>query len=358
MKILYGVQGTGEGHLSRARAMARALAHWPVDVTWLFSGRPREQLFDMSVFGDYLYRTGLSFTVRDGQMQYAATLRNNRFRQCMRDASQLDLSSYDLLVCDYEPVLALAARKQQRSLIGIGHQYAFGRKTPTAGASFLQRQIMSRFAPVDTPVGLHWHRYADNILPPILDLPAHPVHKGEHIVVYMPFEDQQAVTRLLQRFPEQRFLQYSAAVSDSNCANVERRKANVAGFKRDLASSAGVICNSGFELVSECLQWRKPVLTKPLHGQMEQLSNAHALQQLGYATSIHRFDTDGVAAWLDNPGRCHRITFPDVAGALARWLATGAYADTASLGERLWAETVTDRIPVPRPGRYGAIASA
>ena len=37
MRILYGVQGTGNGHISRARAMSKALAAYPdLKVTWLF----------------------------------------------------------------------------------------------------------------------------------------------------------------------------------------------------------------------------------------------------------------------------------------------------------------------------------
>jgi len=46
-KILYGVQGTGQGHISRARGVAEALKDYDVDVTWLFSGRPKEKFFDM-----------------------------------------------------------------------------------------------------------------------------------------------------------------------------------------------------------------------------------------------------------------------------------------------------------------------
>ena len=69
-----------------------------------------------------------------------------------------------------------------------------------------------------------------------------------------------------------------------------RQKANIDGFKRDLATARGVICNTGFELISECLQWGKPVL-RPLAKQMEQLSNAAALEQLGYATTMEALNT-------------------------------------------------------------------
>ncbi len=44
MKILYGVQGTGNGHISRANAMFDAFrAHPELEITWLLSGRDKEQ---------------------------------------------------------------------------------------------------------------------------------------------------------------------------------------------------------------------------------------------------------------------------------------------------------------------------
>ena len=39
MKILYGVQGTGNGHIARARAMSHAFKEHDVEVDFLFSGR-------------------------------------------------------------------------------------------------------------------------------------------------------------------------------------------------------------------------------------------------------------------------------------------------------------------------------
>ncbi len=360
MRILYGVQGTGQGHISRARAMAAALAQWPVKVTWLFSGRPRDRLFDMEVFGDFEHRRGLTFTTRGGRVRYGATVVDNNLPQFLAEVRSLDLDRYDIIVSDYEPVVARAGRRAKRRVIGIGHQYAFDDNTPVAGASWIQRGVMSHFAPVGVPVGLHWHPYADNVLPPILDLPRIPVERGEHILVYLPFEDQEAVTAVLQEFPQQRFVQYAATLGSDTRGNVSRYKANVHGFKRHLAGSAGVICNSGFELISECLQWRKPVLTKPLAGQMEQHSNALALQQLGYAATTPHFDAAALEYWLSRPDNVVDIQFPDVAETLACWLAAGANAGVGAIGARLWSQVDAGPAPAPRPeaARRGLISAA
>lgn len=45
MKILYGVQGTGNGHIARARAMSKAFESHDVQVDFLFSGRAPENTF-------------------------------------------------------------------------------------------------------------------------------------------------------------------------------------------------------------------------------------------------------------------------------------------------------------------------
>lgn len=195
---------------------------------------------------------------------------------------------------------------------------------------------MRRFAPVDLPLGLHWHPYADNVLPPILHLPALPREAGPHILVYLPFENQDRVTALLGQFPGQPFVQYAPGIETGRCGNIIRHAPAVEDFKRDLATSAGVICNSGFELLSECLHWHKPVLTKPLQGQMEQVSNALALRQLGYATTTDRLDADVLATWLDRPWFPPRMHFPDVAAVLARWLAGGCAEPPVELARELW----------------------
>ena len=59
MKIFYGVQGTGNGHITRARVMARELYKAGIDVTFQFTGRPADKYFDMAIFNDYQVRVNL-----------------------------------------------------------------------------------------------------------------------------------------------------------------------------------------------------------------------------------------------------------------------------------------------------------
>ncbi|MEM1111947.1 MAG: MJ1255/VC2487 family glycosyltransferase [Pseudomonadota bacterium] len=336
MRILYGVQATGQGHISRARAMAEALEQHDVEVQWLFSGRPRERLFDMEPFGDYLHRRGLSFATRQGRISYVGTLTSQNLPAAIAEVIRLDVRDYDFIVTDYEPVSAWAGRLRGVRTLGIGHQYAFGPGTPLTGDAWHSRLVMRHFAPVDEALGLHWHPFNGKVLPPLLDLPEQTGEMNDHVVVYLPFEDQQRVSDWLQQFSAQRFIQFSADLDDEEHGNVLRRRANIKHFKQALWSSRGVICNSGFELVSECLQWRKPVLTKPLAGQLEQLSNALALETLDYARTMHSLDDRVTAQWLAAMPEAPDVHFGDVASVLAAWLAAGAKEAVETLGARLW----------------------
>ena len=197
--------------------MAHALKQHPdVDVTWLFSGRPLERLFDMEPFGDFQHRAGLTFVTEGGQLRYRKTIMANRYWQFIRDVKRLDVKACDLVVIDYEPVTAWAGKLKGQSALGIGHQYACGKNTPIEGHSLAQHAVMSLFAPVTRGVGLHWSNFGENVLPPIPNLPPPPPTAAhEHILVYLPFEDQAVVTEWLNGFSEHSFLQYASKLPNA-----------------------------------------------------------------------------------------------------------------------------------------------
>lgn len=328
MKILYGVQGTGNGHITRARTLATELAKAQIEVTYLFSGRPRATLFDMEVFGDYLWRKGLTFTARAGCVKYGQTFWDSSPIEFLKDVRHLDLSGYDLVISDFEPVTAWAGRIHGVTTVGIGHQYAFAYDIPKTGGDILARQIMRYFAPVDIGLGMHWHCFDQPILPPMIEPPAPSASTMEDkILVYLPFEETSAVADLLSLFGSYQFQVYTPGATQ-----VSRLTPNITvnplarhEFRKDMIDCAGILCNAGFELASEALMAGKKLLVKPLHAQMEQLSNALALRQLNYGHTMHAMNPDAMAAWLADKRRL-RIAFPNVAEAIAAWLVRGKWA--------------------------------
>ncbi|GAB5450966.1 MAG: glycosyltransferase family protein [Halioglobus sp.] len=346
MKILYGVQATGHGHISRARAMATAFAKHDAEVTWLFSGRERNHLPDMTPFGDFEHREGLTFRTAHGRVQHVDTVLKAKPLRFLRDVMQLDLSGYDVVVTDFEPVTAWAAKRAGVPSVGIGHQYAFGPGVPSTGSNIVTRAIMRQFAPAQCSLGLHWFPYRDNVLPPILDLPDLQRGNAGHILVYLPFEDQDTVIQLLNTLPDTQFVLYSGGVTRARRGNVDCYPTDNMGFKQHLASCRGVLCNSGFELVSECLQWGKPLLTRPLAGQTEQLSNALAIEQLGYGHVMHSLSVEQIQYWLGTMVQPPAAPFTNVAQCLAAWLAGGMRESISTLQYMLWPVAMTHKAPV------------
>ena len=346
MKVFYGVQATGNGHITRARAMASKLIAAGMDVTWMFTGRPWEELFEMEVFGDYQWRTGLTFATKAGHVQYLQTAWENPLTRFVRDVKNLDLSGYDLVICDFEPVTAWAAKLQGIKTVGIGHQYAFCYDIPRASADFLGEKVLRYFAPVSVGLGVHWHHFHHPILPPVIEREMGSVTtKPDKVIVYLPFEDVNAVIQLLKRFDSYQFYIYSptSPATREHPANIHVRQLSRAGFQKDFADSQAVICNAGFELASEALQTGKKILVKPLHGQMEQASNALALELLQLGQVMQSLDAASIATWLEK-GRAIHVQYPDSAQAIVDWLQKGDLHVEQSWVGGIWAQTIQTTI--------------
>ena len=235
MKIFYGVQGTGNGHITRARAIAPKLRAAGAEVTWLFSGRPREDFFEMEVFGDYLWRAGLTFQTRHGHVHYLRTALRNNLVRFVDDIRSLDLRGYDRVITDFEPVTAWAARLRGIPTVGIGHQYAFGLDIPKAGADLMGTQVLKYFAPASVGLGVHWHHFNGPILPPIIEAGAPPAPQNPaKIIVYLPFEDIDDVIRLLRPFTAYEFHVYNPGgpvPTSGRTAHIQIKGLSLRGFR-------------------------------------------------------------------------------------------------------------------------------
>ena len=336
MKIFYGVQGTGNGHIARAREMANSLKEKGVQVDFLFSGREESKYFSMDDFGDYQTRRGLTFISKNGKVDYRDTATKNNIFRFFKDIEQLDLSGYDLVLNDFEPVSAWSARRQGKTSISISHQNAFRYQVPLKGASWLDKVIMHKFAPAEHYIGLHWYHFDQPILPPI-------IHKGELVtqscnffLVYLPFEDLSNTLRVLHGIPDQRFICYHPDVTHNHeLINVEVRSLSHVYFQTHLRQCRGVIANGGFELPSEALALGKKLLLKPLNGQFEQMSNVATLECLGLASMMKRVDLVAIREWISEEP-AEKVVYPDVAQEIANWLLQGDWGNTKELHSSLW----------------------
>jgi len=338
MKIFYGIQGTGNGHITRGRIMAKELQAADIEVTYQFTGRPLNKFFDMEIFNGHHWCEGLTLNIKNGKISHFKTALQSKPLRLLKDIKQLDLSDYDLVLCDFEPVTAWAARQQKKKIIGVGHQYAFHHEIPRAGNDPFAEAVMKNFAPVDIGIGLHWHHFDQPILPPIIETPETPqqIQKNK-IVVYLPFEDQRWLIKLLTPFSQFEFFIYSPDTYPPAYTHLHCKPLSLKGFQQDLYDCAGIISYAGFELTSESLHLGKKILVKPVLAQMEQTSNAAALEELGYGQVMQKIDSVIIEKWLYET-KAVRVTYPNTAKYLVQWIKNGIPPVDREWCEQIWSD--------------------
>lgn len=317
--------------------MSRAFANRGVEVDYVFSGREPEKFFNMEPFGDYRCFRGMTLCWSDGRIDNLKTMLNNNLLSVMADIKQLDVDAYDLVITDFEPITAWAARLKNKASLGISHQYAFkSPQVPTAGHSLAGNMVLKHFAPAARALGFHWHHFNSPILPPLIGPMSYSLSsEAGKVVVYLPFEDRDRVVDFLGANQHAEFYYYCDVDAPSDEANIHLRPFGRESFQKDLASCEGVIANAGFGLLSESIQAGKKLLVKPLSGQMEQLSNAAAIEELEIGEVMSEFDQAQLQAWLDDesPSPC---PYPDVADAIVQWIQSDFSFDEQELARRLW----------------------
>ncbi|MFH5833242.1 glycosyltransferase family protein [Halalkalibaculum sp. DA3122] len=306
MKILYGIQGTGHGHLSRARELLPELGrHAEVDV--LISGHNCQLNLERPV----RYRKyGISMNYDNtGGVSILETLRALRPVRFLADIHSIPVLEYDLVISDYEPVTAWAARKENVPSVALSHQAAFlSEETPRPQKrSPAAEAILKHFAPADHAIGFHFRPYDRFVEPPIIRsdiLELSPEHQN-HITVYLPAYDPDLLISIFQKFDHHQWHVFSP-----DCEQFYRRR-NVLvhpvgnnEFLESVESCGGVISSSGFEMCAEAMFMGKKLLTIPIRNQYEQQCNAAAMEELGVTVLESLFgEEDHLEEWLE----CGRI---------------------------------------------------
>tara|TARA_S200000501_G_scaffold366780_1_gene402157 strand:+ start:459 stop:1535 length:1077 start_codon:yes stop_codon:yes gene_type:complete len=335
MHVLFGIQGTGNGHLTRARAIGPRLEAKGYKIDYLLSGRERQKYFDMEPFGDFDCRRGFSFVVENGRIQSGQTAKELRPIQFIEDVRNINLKYYNLVISDFEPITAWAAKRQNIPCMSMSHQVAFDYDVPKVSGYHASKAVMRHFAPGTSKVGFHYFHFNQTILPPLIAPQIASPSKHQKIVVYMGFESLHEILSLLEPFRDYEFKVF-AHVSDMSVHNhVTINPFSLQRFQKELKDAAGVITNAGFGLSSECLALGKKLLVKPLERQFEQLSNALALQALGRATTMAKLDRNILEQWLELDGHVP-IAYPDVAALLCDWITEGEPRDYQELVDSVW----------------------
>lgn len=308
MKILYAIQATGNGHISRAMELMPHLQQYgQVDV--FLSGSNSNLQPNLPV----AYRSkGLSlFYGNTGGLDYWRMWKELSLRRVWKEAKELPVEKYDIVLNDFESITSLACRLKNVPSIGFGHQASFrSSKTPrTAKKDFAGDLILKQYATATDYIGLHFKQYDDFIYSPVIKqeiLDATPTDEG-HITVYLSHYSDAVVVSALQKVKDIRFEVFSKKVQQPTVLdNVTLFPISNEGFTGSLIRSHGVITGAGFETPAEALYLGKKVLALPIKGQYEQLCNAAAMKEFGVVVvdKIEDNFSVEVANWLNNAITC------------------------------------------------------
>jgi len=314
MKILYAIQGTGNGHLARATEIVPILKSL-ADTDVLVSGTQADLKVPFDI--DYQF-SGLSFIIgKKGGVDLGKTIRKVPVLQFIKDVWSLPVKKYDLVISDFEPVSAWACRIRNKECIGLSHQNAV--LHPSAPkpdfTDWVGRLILKHYAPTSFKYGFNFKPFLPHIFPPVI---RHDIRNAEstlkpHYTVYLPAYSDQQIQDVLSSIPGTEWQVFSKhSKSKYTVGNLHFQPVSLEGFTKSFLSCTGLICTAGFEGPAEAIFMGKKLCVIPMKKQYEQYCNAAFLKSMGIKVLDHFTNSaPELTDWIQN-SEALQIRFPDM----------------------------------------------
>lgn len=326
MKILYAIQATGNGHISRAiQLMPYLQKHGVVDVflsgsNSCLQGRlpVKFRSKGISLFYDNL-----------GALDVKKIISLNQWSNAWKEAKCLPVEKYDLVINDFEPITSRACYLKGKHSVQLSHQASFRSKSAPRPVhkSILGELILKYYSTSSEYIGFHFKSYEDFILPPVIKqkiMYASPVDKG-HITIYLAGYHQDFFKKKLTKFRDIQFHVFIAGLEEKQVyRNITFFPIGDEMFSQSMIECHGMITGGGFETPSEALYLNKKLLVIPLKNHYEQYCNAAALEAMGIL-SVTTGEPDHwigqIVPWLDRPGKVHQIVPNDINETISKVIA-------------------------------------
>ena len=312
--ILYGVNGEGAGHSTRAKEVLTHLVSKGHRVHVASFDRGLQNLkphFDVTE----IY--GFRFAYVNNRVRYQRTIARNlvTIPQAAKSLSLLkhlvDEKKIDLVITDFEPLTCHIGRKKRLPVISIDNQHCLTNAAVSypkrwrrdAAAAKLVTRLMTPHASAYLVISFFTapiRKRNTFLFPPLLrrEILDAVSSEGDHVLVYVT-SPAPSLAKLL-RSVRCRFIAYGFREGNSEDGNILYRKPSLEGFFADLVGARAIIANSGFSLVTEALHLGKPYLAVPVSHQFEQIFNAYWVNKSGYGAFWDELNKERVEAFLYN----------------------------------------------------------
>lgn len=303
MKILYAIQGTGNGHIARAEEIAPILSDYG-KVDLFVSGAQADIKLSMPV----KYKSkGLSFFFgKKGGIDFLKTFQNNSSKRVMREIKEFPVEKYDLVINDFEAITAWACHKRSVPCLALSHQYSLLSPKVPKPKHFdpIGTWFLNNYAPVSEGVGFHFASYDQNMFTPVIREKIRTTKSTDdgHYTVYLPAYDDKKLVKLFLKFPGVQWHIFSKHITKPyHIGKISVFPVNNEAFTISMASSHGVLCGAGFEAPAEALYLGKKLLVVPMKNQHEQHFNAASLKQLGVPAikKVSKKNLEKIEEWID-----------------------------------------------------------
>jgi uncharacterized protein (TIGR00661 family) len=304
MKILYAIQATGNGHISRGIELLPYLKQYG-DVDVFLSGSNSSLHTELPV--QYRSKGASLFYGNKGGLDYLKMLKEFSPVRIWKEANDLPVEKYDVVINDFESITSLACKIKNVPSINFGHQASFKSKnTPRpAKKEFAGEFLLKNYALATAYIGLHFKSYDDFIYSPVIkeDILRAEIKNEGHITVYLSHYSDEILSKHFKQLPDLKFEVFSKKVKTrTREGNISFIPVDNKAFNESMISAAGIITGAGFETPAEALYMGKKLMCLPIKAQYEQLCNAEALKDFNVPI-IHSIDqtfTKSVESWLNN----------------------------------------------------------
>jgi len=314
MRILYAIQGTGNGHLARATEIVPILKSM-AETDVLVSGTQSDLKVPFQI--DYQL-SGMSFIIgQNGGVDILKTIQKMPALQLIKDIRNLPVDQYDLVINDFEPVSAWACWLRNKTCIGLSHQNAV--LHPSAPQpdfeDYLGRLILKKYAPSTFRYGFNFKISPPDIFPPVIrpSIRNAVSSKEPHYTVYLPAYSDQQIHDVLSLIPDTEWQVFSKhSVTKYQVGNIQFQPVSLEEFTKSFVSCTGLVCTAGFEGPAEAIYMGKKLCVIPMKKQYEQYCNAAYLKSMGVKVLDHFSDSAPVLTdWIQNSPALE-IKFPDL----------------------------------------------
>ncbi len=289
MKILFGIQITGNGHITRSEVLIKKLESLGHTVDIVVSGSSS----GLNVGAKWKFSGFTLFSNGFGGVNYLKSILWVNPFKIVRDVIKLSKEYYDLVISDFEPISIWSSFFGGKKCISICNQNSI---LDTSG-NYLKKLFILIMTFGSIRLKYSYTKLDSSGYYPPVDLGLGEITSGNTIVVYMPYTNYREIIKVAKNFSDVNWVIY-CGFDQVISSNILLKKIDRSGFIESLKSSKGVITSCGFSTTIEALYLKKKLWAIPLRGQWEQIENSKILKNLGIFTS--EFSVENFKTWEKN----------------------------------------------------------